>query len=112
MPDDTIEFTAEYINSTDGTPINGECNITFDDNWGTWYTMDFDNTDYNYSKSFAAAGMHAYNVSCSNASFVTLEANDTKVVVIQNRWLKSFFFGIISSPPMYKAKIVSGAAHG
>ena len=76
---DPIEFTAEYINSIDGTPISGECNITFDDE-GTWHTMDFDSTDYNYTKSFATAGLHEYNVTCSNASFVTLEANDTKVV--------------------------------
>ena len=78
-PLDPIEFTAAYINSTDGTPISGECNITFDDE-GTWYTMDFDSTDYNYTRSFATSGLHEYNVTCSNASFVTLEANDTKVV--------------------------------
>ena len=78
-PLDPIEFTAEYVNSTDGTPISGECNITFDDE-GTWHTMDFDNTDYNYTKSFAAAGLHEYNVTCSSANFVTLEANDTKLV--------------------------------
>jgi len=78
-PLDPIEFTAEYINSTDGTPISGECNITFDDDWDTEYTMDFD-TDYNYTKSFATAGLHEYNVTCSNASFVTLEANDSKLV--------------------------------
>ncbi|MEA3514678.1 MAG: LamG domain-containing protein [Nanoarchaeota archaeon] len=76
---DSIEFTAEYINSTDGTPISGECNITFDDE-GTWYTMDFNSPDYNYTKSFAAAGTHEYNVTCSSANFVTLEANDTKIV--------------------------------
>jgi len=78
-PLDPIEFTAEYINSTDGTPISGECNITFDDE-GTWHTMDFNSTDYNYTKSFAAAGLHEYNVTCSSANFVTLEANDTKLV--------------------------------
>jgi len=78
-PLDSIEFTAEYINSTDGTPISGECNITFDDDWDTEYTMDFD-TDYNYTKSFATAGTHEYNVTCSSANFVTLEANDTKLV--------------------------------
>ncbi len=76
-PLDPIEFTAEYINSTDGTPISGECNITFDDD--TEYTMDFD-TDYNYTKSFATSGIHEYNVTCSSANFVTLEANDTKLV--------------------------------
>ncbi len=78
-PLDPIEFTAEYINSTDGTPISGECNITFDDDWDTEYTMDFD-TDYNYTKSFATSGLHEYNVTCSSANFVTLEANDTKLV--------------------------------
>jgi len=77
-PLEPIEFTAEYINSTDGTPISGECNITFDDD--TEYTMDFDSTDYNYTKSFATAGLHEYNVTCSSANFVTLEANDTKLV--------------------------------
>ncbi len=41
--------------------------------------MDFD-TDYNYTKSFATAGIHEYNVTCSSANFVTLEANDTKLV--------------------------------
>jgi len=76
-PLEPIEFTAEYINSTDGTPISGECNITFDDD--TEYTMDFD-TDYNYTKAFATAGTHEYNVTCSSADFVTLEANDTKLV--------------------------------
>ncbi len=79
-PLDPIEFTAEYINSTDGTPISGECNITFDDDWDTEYTMDFDSTDYNYTKSFAISGLHEYNVTCSSANFVTLEANDTKLV--------------------------------
>ncbi|MEA3514300.1 MAG: fibrobacter succinogenes major paralogous domain-containing protein [Nanoarchaeota archaeon] len=79
-PLDPIEFTAEYINSTDGTPISGECNITFDDDWGTAYTMDFDSIDYNYTKSFAVVGLHEYNVTCSSANFVTLEANDTKLV--------------------------------
>ncbi|MCK5024981.1 MAG: LPXTG cell wall anchor domain-containing protein, partial [Nanoarchaeota archaeon] len=39
-----------------------------------------DSTDYNYTRSFATSGLHEYNVTCSNASFVTLEANDTKVV--------------------------------
>ncbi|MEA3515300.1 MAG: hypothetical protein U9R34_07505, partial [Nanoarchaeota archaeon] len=78
-PLDSIEFTAEYINSTDGTPISGECNITFDDE-GTWNTMDFDSTDYNYTKSFATPGLHEYNVTCSSANFVTLETNDTKLV--------------------------------
>ncbi len=78
-PLDPIEFTAEYINSTDGTPISGECNITFDDDWDTEYIMDFD-TDYNYTKSFAASGTHKYNVTCSSVNFVTLEANDTKLV--------------------------------
>jgi len=78
-PLDPIEFIAEYINSTDGTPISGECNITFDDDWDTEYTMDFD-TDYNYTKSFATSGIHEYNITCSSANFVTLEANDTKLV--------------------------------
>ena len=78
-PLDSIEFTAEYINSTDGTPISGECNITFDDE-GTWHTMDFNSPDYNYTKSFATSGLHEYNVTCSSANFVTLEANDTKLV--------------------------------
>ena len=78
-PLDPIEFTAEYINSTDGTPISGECNITFDEE-GTWHTMDFNSPDYNYTKSFATSGTHKYNVTCSSANFVTLEANDTKLV--------------------------------
>jgi len=43
------------------------------------YTMEFD-TDYNYTKSFATSGIHEYNVTCSSANFVTLEANDTKLV--------------------------------
>ncbi|MEA3515095.1 MAG: hypothetical protein U9R34_06450, partial [Nanoarchaeota archaeon] len=79
---DSIEFYAWYINKTDGTPISGECNITFDDDWGTWFEMDYNGSEYNYTKSsgFASAGTHDYNVTCSNASFVTLEANDTKVV--------------------------------
>ncbi|MCK5630136.1 MAG: hypothetical protein KAI26_05945, partial [Nanoarchaeota archaeon] len=63
----------------DGTPISGECNITFDDE-GTWYTMDFNSPDYNYTKSFATPGTHEYNVTCSSANFVTLEADDTKLV--------------------------------
>jgi len=79
-PLDPIEFTAEYINSTDGTPISGECNITFDDDWDTEYTMDFNTPDYNYTKSFVTAGLHDYNVTCSSANFVTLEVNDTKLV--------------------------------
>lgn len=79
---DPIEFTAEYINSTSGTPISGECNITFDDDWGTWYTMDFDSTDYNYTKSsgFAIAGIHHYNVTCAGSGYVNLMANDTKEI--------------------------------
>ncbi|MCK5025981.1 MAG: hypothetical protein KAS15_05285, partial [Nanoarchaeota archaeon] len=82
MPSDPIEFYAWYINSTDGTPISGECNISFDDAWGTWFEMDYNGSEYNYTKTlgFAAAGTHDYNVTCSSANFVTLEANDTKVV--------------------------------
>jgi len=57
-PLDPIEFTAEYINSTDGTPISGECNISFDDDWDTEYTMDFNTPDYNYTKSFVTSGLH------------------------------------------------------
>ena len=81
-PLDLIEFYAWYINSTDGTPISGECNISFDDAWGTWFEMDYNGSEYNYTKSlgFAAAGTHHYNITCSSANFVTLEANDTKVV--------------------------------
>ena len=44
------------------------------------YTMDFNTPDYNYTKSFATSGLHEYNVTCSSANFVTLEANDTKLV--------------------------------
>ena len=82
MPSDPIEFYAWYINSTDGTPISGECNISFDDAWGTWFEMDYNGSQYNYTKTlgFDAAGTHDYNVTCSSADFVTLEANDTKVV--------------------------------
>ncbi|MCK5629942.1 MAG: hypothetical protein KAI26_04965, partial [Nanoarchaeota archaeon] len=82
MPSDPIEFYAWYVNSTDGTQISGECNISFDDNWGTWFEMDYNGSEYNYTKSlgFAAPGTHHYNVTCSSASFVTLEANDTKVI--------------------------------
>jgi len=77
-PLEPIEFTAEYVNSTDGTPISGECNITFDDD--TEYTMDFNSPIYNYTKAFVTAGTHEYNVTCSSTNFVTLEANDTKLV--------------------------------
>ncbi|MEA3514402.1 MAG: hypothetical protein U9R34_02925 [Nanoarchaeota archaeon] len=79
---DPIEFYAWYINSTDGTPISGECNISFDDNWGTWFEMDYNGSEYNYTKSsgFTTATTHYYNVTCSNANFVTLEAEDSKVV--------------------------------
>ena len=97
-PLDPIEFTAEYINSTDGTPISGECNITFDEE-GTWHTMDFNSPDYNYTRSFAAAGLHEYNVTCSSANFVTLEANDTKVVTatdIPEFSLLTLGFGLIA----------------
>ena len=82
MPSDPIAFYAWYINSTDGTPISGTCNIKFDDDWGTSYTMDYNGSEYNYTKSsgFNTTGTHDYNVTCSNANFVTLEANDTKVV--------------------------------
>ncbi|MEA3515128.1 MAG: hypothetical protein U9R34_06620 [Nanoarchaeota archaeon] len=82
IPFDSIEFYAWYINSTDGTPISGECNISFEDNWGTWFEMDYNGSEYNYTKTlgFDAAGTHDYNVTCSSANFVTLEANDTKVV--------------------------------
>ncbi|MEA3514679.1 MAG: SUMF1/EgtB/PvdO family nonheme iron enzyme [Nanoarchaeota archaeon] len=81
-PLDPIDFYAWYINSTDGTPISGECNISFDDNWTAEYPMDYNGSQYNYTKSsgFTAAGTHEYNVTCSSASFVTLEANDTKLV--------------------------------
>ena len=81
-PLDPIEFTAEYINSTDGTPISGTCNIKFDENWTAEYPMDYNGSQYNYTKSsgFATDGLHEYNVTCANASFVTLEANDTKLV--------------------------------
>ncbi|MCK5026329.1 MAG: hypothetical protein KAS15_07050 [Nanoarchaeota archaeon] len=82
MPSDPIAFYAWYINSTDGTPISGECNISFDDAWGTWFEMDYNGSEYNYTKSsgFNTTGTHDYNVTCSSANFVTLEANDTKVV--------------------------------
>ena len=77
---DDIEFYAWYVNSTDGSPISGTCNIKFDDAWGTSYTMDFNGSEYNYTKAFDAVGTHDYNVTCSSASFVTVEANDSKLV--------------------------------
>lgn len=77
---DSVEFTAEYINATSGSPISGECNISFDDAWGTWYEMDYDGTDYNYSRSFLTAGLKEYNVTCYNSSYVQLEANDSKLI--------------------------------
>ncbi len=80
FPLDNIEFYAWYVNSTDGTPISGECDITFDDDWNSAFTMDYNGSEYNYTKSFATSGMHEYNVTCSSANFVTLEANDTKLV--------------------------------
>jgi len=36
--------------------------------------MDFNGSQYNYIKSFAASGTHKYNITCSSANFVTLEA--------------------------------------
>jgi len=76
---DSIEFTAEYINSTDGTPISGTCNITFN-NGASWDSMDFNTPIYNFSRSFLTSGTKSYNVSCAGAGYVSLEANDTKYV--------------------------------
>jgi len=83
-PWESIEFYAWYINSTDGTPISGECNISFDDDWNTLYAMDFNGSGYNFTKEsgFVTEGLHEYNVTCLNASFVTLEANDSKYIGI------------------------------
>ena len=75
-----VAFYAGYINSTDGTPLSGECNISFSDAWGTEYEMDYNGSEYNYSKVFPTPGMKQYNVTCSNSSYVTLEANDTKSI--------------------------------
>jgi len=76
---ESIEFIAEYVNSTDGTPISGTCNITFN-NGVSWDSMDFDSNDYNYSRSFLTSGLKSYNVSCAGVGYVSLEVNDTKYV--------------------------------
>ena len=75
-----VAFYASYINSTDGTPLSGECNISFSDAWGTEYEMDYNGSEYNYSRIFPTPGLKKYNVTCSNSSYVTLEANDTKSI--------------------------------
>mgnify|MGYP006283225149 CR=1 FL=1 len=77
---ESVPFYASYINATDGTPLPGGCNISFDDNWGTWYEMDYNGSQYNYSRSFLA-GLHDYNVTCSNGTgYSSLEANDSKYI--------------------------------
>ena len=100
---ESVPFFASYINSTDGTPISGECNISFDDNWGTWFEMDYNGSQYNYSKSFLA-GLHDYNVTCYNSSFNTLEANDSKSI---NSLITPNITEFISSPDTTNFSIVS-----
>ena len=76
----SVGFHASYINSTDATPLSGECNISFSDAWGTWYEMDYNGSEYNYSRNFTTAGLKNYNVSCYNSSYIELEANDSKLI--------------------------------
>ena len=76
----SVGFHASYINSTDGTPLSGECNISFSDAWGTWYEMDYNGSEYNYSRNFTTAGLKNYNVSCYNSSYIELEATDSKLI--------------------------------
>ena len=75
----SVEFTAEYINSTSGASISGSCNITFDDGEGP-FIMTYDSTDYNYSRNITSEGDHGYNVTCAAADFVSLLANDTVTI--------------------------------
>ena len=86
-----IEFFAFYVNSTNGDPItDGSCNVTFDDNPGTWYEMIWNitgNSGYNYNKTsgFVDAGLHVWNVTCAHVDFDKLNATDNVTVIVPSQ---------------------------
>ncbi|MBU1974240.1 MAG: hypothetical protein KKH52_02485, partial [Nanoarchaeota archaeon] len=77
----SINFFAYYLNSSSGAAIaDASCNISFDDNPGTWYNMTWNgtgNSNYNYTKSFSSAANHTWNVTCAKTGYTTLTTNDT-----------------------------------
>ena len=61
-----IAFKANYTNNS-AAISNGNCNITFSNDIGNWYSMTFNGTgdgQYNYTNSFITAGAYTYNVTC------------------------------------------------
>ncbi|MFC1774961.1 hypothetical protein ACFLZN_01450, partial [Nanoarchaeota archaeon] len=74
----SIDFYANYTNST-GTRIpNANCTIEFDDGTGP-FNMTDNGANYNYTKTsgFSTKGIHDWNVTCSHTNFSTVSVNDT-----------------------------------
>lgn len=72
-------FYANYTNLTSGAHISAaECNISFDDSPGTWYTMNDTGSNYEYNKTagFTTSGNHTWYVTCDHDNFSMLNAED------------------------------------
>ncbi len=85
--DADINFFAEYTNATSGDHISGaSCNVTFDDDLGTYFEMDedADNDRYNYTKigGFSGIGSHDWVVICGADNFNSVNATDTVSVIV------------------------------
>jgi len=73
-PKENIIFYANYTNLTDGTPITGECNITFEDSIND--AMVYSSGLYIYNRTFSTNGTFQYNITCTNESYETLTATE------------------------------------
>ena len=95
---DTITFTANYINTTDSSHLPGaNCNLSL---WnGSVYPMSEDVDHYELSLNVSEVGPHSYNVTCSKAGFTTLTAFDTFTI---------FFNGTLSGVDLYAANVTVG----
>ncbi len=83
-PYDQVYFYANYTNTTSGGSINGTgvyCNITFNVSPAGPFEMIFNDTTrlYWHNRSFAAAGMYDWNVTCNGSvqGYETLNTTDT-----------------------------------
>ena len=81
-----IYFYSNYTNSSSGVVIVGECNVSFNDTMGSFFNMSYNATSlvYEYNRTFNTSGSYTWNVSCENATYDNLNANDTITIAAAN----------------------------
>jgi len=70
-----IIFYASYTNITGSPIIGATCDIDFD-SAGSPSAMSYVGQRYEYTRSFAATGIHNYTINCAKLTFNTLNAKD------------------------------------